>query len=226
MTFSITREHIRLEAVTGEKKNGVGIITIRNFTESSGITFATVAQELLKKKVTSFVIDVRDNPGGYLTSSLEMLDEILPEKTRLASLIFAEREVADEFLKENPDLDARGELDPQKPEVIFYSKGKGELGKYPIDVLINGGSASASEILAASLKENGVARLIGEKSFGKGTVQEMSDYGDGSLYKQTIGKWQTPNENNLTENPIQPDIEMKDNQKTEQDEVLEYAISN
>lgn len=226
MTFKVTRERIKLDAVTGEMDGNVAIITIRNFTETSGIMFGTVVRDLLKKKPASFVIDVRDNPGGYLTASLEMLDHFLPAKTRLASLLFASRKTAEDFMKGSPDLAVRGILDDNNPEIVFHSKGEAELSLYPIDILINGGSASASEILAASLKENNKARLIGEESFGKGTVQEMTDYTDGSLYKHTIGKWQTPLEHNLTDNPIKPDIILKDNPKTEKDETLEYAIKN
>lgn len=226
ITFNIIREHIRLEAVVGEMKGSTAYIIVRNFTEASGIDFAQQIKKLLAKNPKSFIIDLRDNPGGYLDASLQMLDTLVAPKTRLASLKFSKRQNAEEFYNESMGTTGRAQLDPTEPEVIFYSIGKGELSSYPVKVLINGGSASASEIMAASLKENGRATLIGEKSFGKGTVQEITDYVDGSLYKQTIGKWQTPLENNLTENPISPDIVVKDNDKTEVDEVLEYALKN
>ncbi len=225
-TFSITREHIRLEAVTGEMKGDVGYIIVRNFTESSGIDFAQQVKKLLAKNPKSFVIDLRDNPGGYLDASLQMLDTLVTPNTRLASIKFLKRENAEEFYNESSGKNGRAELSPTDPEVIFHSIGNGELAKYPIRVLINGGSASASEIMAASLKENNRATLIGEKSFGKGTVQEITDYTDGSLYKQTIGKWMTPQEHNLTENPISPDVIIKNNDKTAADEALDYALKN
>lgn len=226
ITLNITREHIRLDAVVGEMKGNIGYIIVRNFTESSGIDFNQQVKKLLAKNAKSFVIDLRDNPGGYLDASLQMLDALVAPGTRLASIKFSKRENAEEFYNESSGKTSRVQLNPNEPEVIFYSTGSGELANYPIKVLINGGSASASEIMAASLKENGRATLIGEKSFGKGTVQEITDYVDGSLYKQTIGKWQTPQEHNLTENPITPDIIMKNNDKTEADEVLEYALKN
>lgn len=224
--FSIIRERIRLDAVVAKMKGKVAHIIIRNFTQSSGVDFGNQAKKMLEKNPTSFVIDLRDNPGGYLDASLQMLDIFLPKKTRLASLKFSKRENAEEFLRTSVGGGDRAEIDPVDSEVIFYSVGDGELANYPIKVLINGGSASASEIVAASLKENNHATLIGEKSFGKGTVQEIADYIDGSLYKQTIAKWQTPKEQNLTENPIIPDIEIKDDPKTEIDEVLEYALKH
>ncbi len=226
ITFVITRERIKLEAIVGEMKGKVAYIIIRNFSQSSGVEFAQQVKKLMAKNPTSFIIDLRDNPGGYLDASLQMLDVILPKETRLASLKFSQRDNAEEFFATQVSGFGRATIDPAHPEVIFHSIGDGELSKYPIKVLINGGSASASEIVAASLKENGVATLIGEKSFGKGTVQEITDYIDGSIYKQTIGKWQTPNEKNLTENPIEPDVAVKDNPKTEGDEILEYALKN
>lgn len=223
-TFSVMRKRIKLDAVTSEMKGTVGYILIRNFTESSGIDFGREVKEILEKNPTSIIIDLRDNPGGYLDASLLMLDYILPAKTRLASLIFAKRETAEEFLRESANMAGRAEVDPIKPEIIFYAIGNSELANLPIKVLINGGSASASEIMAASLKENNHATLIGEKSFGKGTVQEVTDFADGSIYKQTIGRWQTPHENNLTGSPIEPDVKVVDDPKTVKDEVLEYAL--
>ncbi len=224
--YSIVRKRIKLDAVTGEMKGNTGYIIIRNFTESSGIDFGVVVKKLLEKKPTSIIIDLRDNPGGYLDASLQMLDHILPAKTRLASLIFAKQETANQFLQESSGMIGRAEVDPIKPEVIFYAIGNSELSNLPIKVLINGGSASASEIVAASLRENNHATLIGEKSFGKGTVQEIADFTDGSMFKQTIGRWQTPNENNLTANPIAPDVTIIDDPKTVKDEVLDYALSH
>ncbi len=225
-TYTILRKRIKLDAVTGEMMGTTGYIMVRNFTELSGIDFGTVTKKLLEKNPTSIIIDLRDNPGGYLDASLRMLDHILPAKTRLASLIFAKRETAEEFLHESGNGAGRAEVDPIKPEVIFYSVGQSELANLPIKVLINGGSASASEIMAASLRENNHATLIGEKSFGKGTVQEIANFTDGSMFKQTIGRWQTPNEKNLTANPIEPDVVIVDDPKTVKDEVLEYALSH
>lgn len=226
MNYSITREHIKLDAVVGEMRGSVAYIIVRNFTESSGSDFAKVAKKLLLKNPKSVIVDLRDNPGGYLDASLQMLDMFVPAKTRLASLKFSTRSNAEDFFNESNGTPGRVQLDSFQSEVIFYSIGGGELANLPVKVLINGGSASASEIMAASLKENQRAILIGEKSFGKGTVQEITDYTDGSLYKQTIGKWQTPQEHNLTENPIIPDITIKDNPNTEGDEVLNYALKN
>ncbi|MBP7898334.1 MAG: S41 family peptidase [Candidatus Gracilibacteria bacterium] len=226
MNFSIVREHIKLDAVVGEMRGNVAYIIVRNFTESSGSDFTKVAKKLLLKNPKSVIVDLRDNPGGYLDASLQMLDMFVPAKTRLASLKFSTRSNAEDFFNESNGTSGRVQLDSFQPEVIFYSIGNGELANLPVKVLINGGSASASEIMAASLKENQRATLIGEKSFGKGTVQEITDYTDGSLYKQTIGKWQTPQEHNLTENPIIPDVTIKDNPNTDGDEILNYALGN
>lgn len=225
ITFLVERKHIKIEAVSGEMKQGSAVITITSFSQTSDVEFADKVKALLEQHPKSFVVDLRDNPGGFLDASLAMLDHILPKGTRLASLVFANRDVAKTFYQENGDT-ARMTLDPEKPEIYFSSRGEGELGSYPIKVLINGGSASASEIMAASLSENKKATLIGEKSFGKGTVQELTDYLDGSLLKETIGKWQTPNENNLTENPLSPDVTVVDDAKTDMDETLDYALTH
>lgn len=226
ITFSIKRSRIKVDAVIGEIKEGTAVITITSFSQTSNLDFEKQIKTLLAKNPKAFIFDLRDNPGGFLDASLAMLDHILPKGNRLASLVFSNRPVAEEFYQENSMDGERMSLDPVKPEIYFASLGNGELATYPIKVLINGGSASASEIMAASLRENNKATLIGEKSFGKGTVQELTDYLDGSLLKETIGKWQTPNENNLTDNPMLPDIAITDDPKTDADEIMDYALTH
>lgn len=226
VSFDIERKHIKLDAVTGEMKGAIAYIQITDFTQSSPTDFANVMNELLLEKPTSFIIDLRGNPGGYLDASLAILDHFLPKKTRLSSIVFAKQDVAQAYdisSGSNPDREA---LDPNKPEIIFYSMGPAELASYPIKVLVDSGSASASEIMAASLKDNGHATLIGEKTYGKGSVQELTDYNDASMLKLTIGKWMTPNEQNMTDNPITPDVVVKDDPKTPADEVLDYALAH
>ena len=91
----------------------------------------------------------------------------------------------------------------------FKSDGNGALKIYPTIVLINGGSASASEILSGALHDNRQIRLVGEKSFGKGSVQELENFSDGSSLKVTIAKWLTPNGISISEKGIEPDVEVK-----------------
>jgi carboxyl-terminal processing protease len=158
---------------------------------------------------TKLIIDLRNNPGGYLDAAVDIGSYFLP---RGATIV-----------KENSGTKAS--------EVIHESKGYSLLGRMPkIVILINNGSASASEILAGALSESNVATLVGTNSFGKGSVQQVINLDGGSAIKITVAKWFTPKGVSISEKGVTPTVIVEDkptlNKKTQKysDPQLEKAI--
>ena len=143
---------------------------------------------------------MRNNPGGYLTGSIE---------------------IASEFLKTGVVLiEEDGDGNKKESKV----SGKAKLADISLVVLVNGGSASASEIVAGALKDNGRAKIVGEKTFGKGTIQAAQKIQESGLHI-TTAKWLTPNGTWINEEGVAPDVEFKDDEETEDiDEQLQEAI--
>lgn len=185
----IVRDDIPLITVHSnvENENGkkVGVIEITSFSEETAKEFSTQLEKLEKENIDGLVIDVRGNPGGYLTSVEEILGELIT--------------------KEKPYLQIEDKQGNKEP---YYTR-LTEQKPYPIVGLIDNGSASASEILAGALKEAGKYEIVGEKSFGKGTVQQTMEIGDGSQLKVTMFKWLTPEGNWIHKKGIKPTIEVK-----------------
>lgn len=183
--FKIQRQKISVPSVTGEVRDGVGIIKIIRFGEDTFTLTKQKAQEFKEQNVKGIVLDMRNNPGGYLDAAVNVSSLWLDNKT-----VLTERRggVVVETLK---------------------SRGQPILGGLKTVVLINGGSASASEITAGALKDNGAATLMGEKSFGKGSVQQPVNLSDGGLLKITIARWYTPAGKNIDKEGVKPDIEVR-----------------
>lgn len=158
---------------------------ITSFSESTGDEFTKQLKKLENKHIDGLVLDVRGNPGGYLTSVEKMLDKLVTNKKPYIQI-----------------EDRNGE----RQKVVSSMKKQKD---YPIVALIDGGSASASEILAGALKEAGGYKLVGEKSYGKGTVQQAVPMEDGSNLKLTFYKWLTPDGNWINEKGIKPTVEVK-----------------
>lgn len=189
--FEIKREQINVKTVETKMFQDVAVIELTEFGVDTTSDFVKEAQSLKDKGIKKIVLDLRNNPGGLLNSAIDVAGEILESgKTVVIE-------------------ESKG---GKKPSV---ASGEGILKDTKIVVLVNGGSASASEILAGAVKENNRGILIGEKTFGKGTVQELQSMEDGSSVKITVAKWLTPNGNSIDKNGITPDIEM-----TEPDNVL------
>jgi carboxyl-terminal processing protease len=140
---------------------------------------------LIRQGATKFILDLRNNPGGYLDAAVDVSDIFLD-----SALVVEER---------------RGDVVLDKME----AEDGGVLVGKPLVVLINEGSASASEIVAGALKDNQAAKLVGEKTYGKGSVQELKQLSGGSALKVTIASWYTPSGRNITKEGIQPDVEVK-----------------
>lgn len=181
--LSITREVIALPTVTSEIKDGnIGYMRITGFGEDTTQLAQKAAQDFAAKKVTGIILDLRNNPGGLLDSAVDISSLWLPEgKTVLQ--------------------EKRGSV----VEQTYNSKGNNILNGIPTVVLMNGGSASASEITAGALHDNGAARIIGEKSYGKGVVQQLINFKDGSQLKVTVASWYRPNGQNINKKGIDPD---------------------
>jgi len=183
--FTITRSVVSVPTIDTAVKGDVFIISLYSFTQDSADLFKGALQKFVASGKTKLIIDLRDNPGGYLDDAVDIASYFLPTGTTV--------------VKE----DSGGAT----PEVIDTSKGYTLLSKNPqIVVLINGGSASASEILSSALSQNGVAKLVGTQSYGKGSAQQVVDLPDGSAVKITVAKWLTPNGTSISEKGITPDV--------------------
>jgi len=191
ITIVCIRDDIPIETVTSQvmEKNGVkvGVITMSQFSVDTAQHFKDQLAELEKQGIGGLVIDVRGNPGGYLLAVKEIGEILVPNYGSIVKIEYG----------------SRGQ---QKEEYRSTTK---DPKPYPIVVLINGGSASASEILAGALRDSGHYKLVGEKSFGKGTVQSTMEMEDKSQLKLTIAKWLTPNGEWVHEKGITPDYVVK-----------------
>ena len=161
----------------------IGYMDISIFSSVSAKQFKEKIEELEEKKIDGLVIDVRDNNGGYLTSVTDIASYLLPK----GKLIY--------------------QVQSAKKKNITKDK-TSEMREYPIAVITNGGSASASEILAAVIKESYGGYVVGTKTYGKGTVQQVKQLKDGSMVKYTIENWLTPNGNWINEKGIEPTDEV------------------
>jgi len=211
--ITITREVINVPSVSYEMKRGnIGYIKIRRFGEDTAQLVKSAGESLKSQGAKAIVLDLRDNPGGYLESSVE---------------------VASQFMKKGMVVEERSRKSKTK---VHNVEPGGTLTDIPLVVLINGGSASASEILAGALSDNGRAVLIGEKSYGKGSVQEVicldgsnlfSSNCRGASLKVTVAYWYTPKGINISKEGIRPQVEVKltdDDSNNSRDPQLQKAI--
>ena len=186
--LSIVRDVINIPTVDTDTKGDVFIIHLYSFSAISPNLFRESLREFVDSGKYKLIIDLRGNPGGYLEAAIDMASWFLP----------AGKVVVKE--------DFRNQQDAQ----VYRSKGYNIFNdNLKLIVLIDGGSASASEILAGALHEQGVATLVGEQSFGKGSVQQLFDITPDTSLKVTIAKWLTPNGNSISHNGITPDVVVK-----------------
>ena len=183
--LKIKRGEITIDSVTwADKGDGVAYIRVSRFGVDTNETWSGVVGEVSAKmpQINAIVVDLRGNPGGYMKSAIYIASEFFTGKP----VMYEET--------------ATGE------QVVFNADREGSFKRIPVFVLIDGGSASASEILAAGLKENTGAVLIGEKSFGKGTIQDAREFTDGSGLHITVAKWLTPKKEWVHNVGIAPDV--------------------
>lgn len=217
--FTVTREGKELEinvvrdvidvpiVITTKRDGGIFIIQITSFAANSADKFREALREFVNSKSDKLILDVRGNPGGYLEASVDIASWFLP-----ASAVV----VSEDFGSKN------------KPAEVFKSKGYDIFtDNLKMVMLVDEGSASASEILAGALKEHKKATLVGTKTFGKGSVQELIPLTDDSSIKVTIAHWLTPNGVSLSKNGVDPDVvvKMTDADRTaKRDPQLEKAV--
>lgn len=209
--FTLYKNEVEIPVVTskifdkGDKK--IGYISISIFSSVSAKQFKSNLEKIEKEGVDSLIIDVRDNNGGYLSSVTDITSYLLPR----GKIIY-------QVQKSNSKIKATKDKTIAKRE-------------YPIAVLVNENSASASEILAGAIKESYNGYVVGMKTYGKGTVQQVSELSDGSMIKYTIENWLTPNGNWINEKGIDPtnEVELSDdyykNPNEENDNQLQKALS-
>ncbi len=188
----IIRDVIKIPSVTLEfKGDDIAYIKIHHFSGTAGNDFADTASKVLSSSAQKIILDLRNNPGGYLHIAQNIAGWFI-EKGQIVTIEdFGGKQKAKEY----------------------KAKGPSKFLSFPVVVLINKGSASGSEILAGALRDNRGILLIGEKTFGKGTVQELIKLREGSL-KVTVAKWFTPKGDQITDNGLDPDIKVE---MTEQD---------
>ncbi|HSX43888.1 MAG TPA: S41 family peptidase [Candidatus Saccharimonadales bacterium] len=204
LELDIVRQEITIPSVETKTLNGnIGYIKISRFAEDTSSLARDAAQKFKQAGVKGIIVDVRGDPGGLLDAAVNVSSLWLNNQT-----VLTER---------------RGE------EVVrtYPSEGTPVLNGIPTVVLIDEGSASASEITAGALHDNKAATLVGVKSFGKGSVQQLVKFNDGSVLKVTIAKWYTPGGININKNGINPDKEVKrsdDDIKNGKDPQLDAAL--
>lgn len=185
--IKLTRQVIELPSVKWSMKdNNIAYIQLYQFSEKASDDFKNAALQTLSSPAKSIVLDLRGNPGGYLNVAQDIAGWLLAK----GQLITTE---------------SQGDGKPQTP---YLSLGPSLLAKYPIVVLIDEGSASASEILAGALRDDRNIQLVGKKSYGKGSVQEVLPLSGGSSLKVTIAKWLTPKGDQISEKGLVPDVDV------------------
>jgi len=204
--IKLVRDVIKVPSLKMEiKDGGIAYIELFQFTEQANDDFRAAAVDIINSGAKRIVLDLRNNPGGYLTVSQDIAGWFLKKGQVVTHEDSGDERATQDYLSEGPSL----------------------LEKYPVVVLINGGSASASEILAGALRDNRGIKLVGTKSFGKGSVQQMVPFSDGSSLKVTIAKWLTPNGSQISEIGLAPDYEVQitaADEEAKKDPQLDKAI--
>lgn len=191
--IEIERGIIKIPTLSWELLEGnIAHLKIHHFIERTESDFREVANEVLASPAEKIILDLRDNPGGYLDVA---------------------KDITSWFL-ERGQIVVIKDFGQDREQKIYRSKGPSRLLKYPTVILINKGTASGSEILAGALRDNRDIKIIGEKSFGKGSVQELINLDSGATLKMTIANWLTPKGELITDKGLEPDIVVE---RTEED---------
>ena len=199
--FNIIRDNIQIPAVEWEmKEDGIGYIELSQFSPRTYGELVSAIFALKEENMTKLILDLRDNGGGYLDQAMRVVSSFVKEGNVI------QKEFSDKS-RERVSVDGNVLLD-----------------NIPMVILINYYSASASEITAGTLQDYGRAIIVGEKSFGKGTVQNTKIFEDGSMIKYTISKWLTGKGNDIHEIGITPDYEVLNEKDSEEDLQMDKAI--
>jgi carboxyl-terminal processing protease len=206
LNFEITRALIDVPTVKTEIKGDVFVISLYNFYAQAQNQFNKAIKDFISSGKTKLILDLRGNPGGYLNAAVDMASSFLP----LGKAVVREEFGADQV------------------ETVYRSKGYDYFSeKLQMIILVDSGSASASEILAGALQEHGIAKLVGTKTYGKGSVQELVKVGSDTSLKVTIAKWLTPSGKSISDGGLTPDYEVKITEadlKAEKDPQMDKAL--
>lgn len=205
--FKLKRGVIKVPVLSLEMKDGVNYLQLYSFSRDSSAEFRKAVRQIQQSGSSRLVLDLRNNPGGYLDAAQDIASQFIP---------WGDPIVIEEY--------GNGTRETLK------SRGYNSLRNVKVVVLINEGSASASEILAGALRDNLGVKLVGQKSFGKGSVQDVEELKDGSSVKITIAKWLTPKGYTIAEVGLEPDVkvdmpegENPDNKDPQLDKALEMV---
>ena len=202
--FKIIRQAIIVKSVrTALRDDNLFIISITNFNDDTSELFKKAVREAIEKNPQGIMLDLRNNPGGYLETAIDVASEWIAD-----GIIVTEQ------------------FNPGKKNE-YLNRGRARLKDFPTAVLVNQGSASASEIVAGALKDYNKATIVGKKTFGKGSVQTLEGLQDSSSVKITVAKWLTPKGNNIDGQGIEPDIDVDltpEDYEAGRDPQLEKAI--
>ncbi|MFA6096369.1 MAG: S41 family peptidase [Candidatus Paceibacterota bacterium] len=184
--IEVVRDTVVMNTVDWKMMDGnVAYISINQFKDDTGQEFDRIIDDVLLKEPKGIVLDLRNNPGGYFNRAID---------------------IASRFIDEGKTVVIQ---DGGKSKEKYTAQGGKRFDNIPVVVLVNEGSASASEILAGALKDDNDVKLVGKKTFGKGLVQEMEGLKDGSALKVTIARWLTPNGTDINHDGIHPDYEVE-----------------
>jgi carboxyl-terminal processing protease len=186
LQFTLVRDTIKIESVKSKVLENIGYVRLTQFQESTGRDLSKVLKQFKDQKLQSTILDLRNNPGGLLTSAVEVSEQFLPGG-KLIVYTKGRESKKDEWI----------------------AKGKDQMDDSPMIILVNEGSASASEIVAGALQDYGRAVIVGTTSFGKGSVQTILPLGDGSGLRLTTAKYYTPKGRSIQSTGITPDIIVK-----------------
>lgn len=186
LEIKVTRDVIVVPTLNTEmRKDGIFVISLYNFSANAASDFSKALKQFYLTKSDKLIIDLRGNPGGYLDAAVDIAGWFLP--------------IGKTIVKEN--------FGEGKEEKVFRSKGPNVFSKnLKVIVLVDKGSASASEILAGALQQHGVAKIVGQNSFGKGSVQELINIDSKTALKVTIAQWLTPNGKSISNGGLTPDV--------------------
>lgn len=205
LVISIIRDIVVVPVIDTDIKDDTFIISLYNFNEMSEEPFKEAVEEFKASDTNQLILDLRNNPGGFLTSAIDMASYFIEQ----GKVVVIEQSGLGE-----------------DSEYIFRSTGHELLQdtEFEMIVLINEGSASASEILAGALRDHNVARVAGERSYGKGSVQELIDLPQKTSLKVTISEWLTPNRDHISKVGIEPDVYIPFYPETSEDTQLLETI--
>ena len=201
----IARDTIQIPVIgTEARTDGIFVIKLHSFSEKSIMAFRQALREMINSGSSKLILDLRSNPGGYLESAVDIASWFLPLGKVVAREQFSNKE-----------------------ETPYRSKGYDIFNNLPMVILVNKGSASASEILAGALQDYKIATIVGEKTFGKGSVQELVPVTDKTSLKVTIARWLTPEGRTISEKGLTPDVEIefkKEDFEAGRDPQMEKAV--